>query len=223
MDALNKESVFQRLSDRETIDKWDMLRPKLDRLFSYPQEHFDSLEYDTTRQSLLNFFAKHLCAAEFHWFFIQGIDAILNRLYIPGVSSLLNGIEASLRITLAQVESGDFANISPYCVLSNKLIRDARVIGMPISVLAFPTEANFDQNLESKKPDLVNVEIVRYRNDICHGNILEFIDHGFGEQNLIFTPDCISSLAFLLIDISGIWAEQLGQFRRGHNFSHYDP
>jgi hypothetical protein len=68
--------------------------------------------------------------------------------------------------------------------------------------------------LESQKPNRVDVEIVRYRNNICHGNILEFVNRDLGEENSFFTPVSLRSLAFILIDISGAWAEQLGQFRR---------
>ena len=41
-----------------------------------------------------NYFFEWLCAAEFHWFFVQGLDAIRNEFFVPGVSALLNGIES---------------------------------------------------------------------------------------------------------------------------------
>lgn len=48
--------------------------------------HFqNSIEWSPMR----NFFFERLCAAEFHWFFIQGVDALFNGLYVPCVSSLL--------------------------------------------------------------------------------------------------------------------------------------
>jgi len=127
-------------------------------------------------------------------------------------------------MTLAQVTAGEkpVMETSPYRVLSNNLIFNARDMGMPIAVLAFPNEADFDRKLESQKPNRVDVEIVRYRNNICHGNILEFVNRDLGKENSFFTPISIRSLAFILIDISGAWAEQLGQFRRSHNLLDYD-
>ena len=68
-------------------------------------------------------FLDRLAAAEFHWFFHQGLQAIRSNLYVPGVSSLLNGIEASLRVTIAQITVGpEISALSPYRVLSNSLI-----------------------------------------------------------------------------------------------------
>lgn len=232
MDVPNKESLSSRFSDIKRTDKWNVLQPQLHELLPCPEEHLCSPNEHIIRHfelcaewaPLRNFFFERLCVAEFHWFFVQGIDAIMHGLYVPGVSSILNGVEASLRMTLAQIEAGKeiVMEISPYRVLSNNLILNARDIGMPVSVLAFPSEADFNQKLESQKPNRVDVEIVRYRNNICHGNILEFIDRNLGKKNSFFTPVSLRSLAFLLIDISGEWAEQLGQFRRSHNLLHYD-
>jgi len=42
-------------------------------------------------------FVRRLYAAEFHWFFVQGVAAINKGLIVPGASSILNGIEASLQ------------------------------------------------------------------------------------------------------------------------------
>lgn len=232
MDTPSKANVSARFSDVKRTDKWDVLKPQLHALLPRAEEHLCSHAQHITRHfelcaewaPLRNFFFERLCAAEFHWFFIQGIDAIMNGLYVPGVSSILNGVEASLRMTLAQVAAGEeiVAEMSPYRVLSNNLILNARDLGIPISLLAFPDEADFNQKLESQKPNRVDVEIVRYRNNICHGNILEFVNRELGTENSFFTPVSLRSLAFILIDISGGWAEQLGQFRRNHNLLHYD-
>ncbi|AKD58409.1 hypothetical protein SD10_08520 [Spirosoma radiotolerans] len=173
---------------------------------------------------LRNFFFERLCAAEFHWFFVQGIDALMNGLYVPAVSSLLNGIEASLRITVDQVNNptGELIELSPYKVLSNNLIKGARDIGMPTNCLAFPEEEEFDQKLESQKPNRIDVELVRQRNNICHGNILEFVNRDLGKENSFFTPVSLRQLSFQLLDISGSWAEQIGEYRKNRNLLHYD-
>lgn len=232
MNEQKKESVPLQFSDIRRTDEWNVLQPQLYTLLPRAEEHLCNSADHTIRHfelcaewaPLRNFFFERLCAAEFHWFFVQGVDAIMNGLYIPGVSSLLNGVEASMRVTLDQVESGgkSVMELSPYRVLSNNLILKARDMGIPITVLAFPDEIDFDQKLESQKPNRVDVEIVRNRNNICHGNILEFVNRDLGEENSLFTPVSLRILAFTLIDISGAWAEELGKFRRNHNLLHYD-
>lgn len=171
-----------------------------------------------------NHFFESLCAAEFHWFFVQGLDAISNGFFVPGVSSLLNGIEASLRVTIAQLatEAKAIDELSPYRVLSNNLIQNASEFGMPVDALAFPGEQNFREKLISEKPNRIDVEIVRQRNNICHGNIFEFINRELGPENSFFTPESLKPLAFMLLEVANKWAEELGQFRRGKGLLHYD-
>lgn len=52
-----------------------------------------------------NFFFERVFAAEFHWFFVQVVDYMFNEFYVPAVSSFLNGIMASLRITISQIQN----------------------------------------------------------------------------------------------------------------------
>lgn len=171
-----------------------------------------------------NYFFEWLCAAEFHWFFVQGLDAIRNEFIVPGVSSLLNGIEASLRVTIEHVQSQEKAppEPSPYKVLSNNLLVKAQEMGMPIELLAFPGEDSYDEKLKSKKPNRIDVEVVRLRNNICHGNISEFINTELGPKNSFFTPMSLSHTADQLLEISFGWAKGLGEFRREHGMLHYD-
>jgi len=224
-----KQSEFKNIKQ---TDKWTNLwtaflfiKPNEDEFLTTHAEHIEfhfqnSIEWSPLR----NFFFERLCAAEFHWFFIQGVDALFNGLYIPSVSSFLNGIEASLRITIDQVVKiePELLELSPYKVLSNKLIFDAQLLGMPVSYLAFPDENDFDTKLHSAKPNRIEVEIVRQRNNICHGNILEFINRDLGRENSFFTPVSLRNLAFDLLDISGNWAENLGKYRRTKNLLNYD-
>lgn len=171
-------------------------------------------------------FVETLCAAEFHWFFVQGLEAIRNEFYIPGVSSFLNGIEASLRVTLAQISATpgvrSLEELSPYRVLSNNLILNAKDAGMPVQALQFPGEVDFLAKLNTVKPNVVYVEVVRHRNNICHGDIFEFINRERGPENSFFTPESIRPLAFTLIDVSRNWSEALGKFRRSKGLLQYD-
>lgn len=171
-----------------------------------------------------NHFFERLCAAELHWFFVQGLDAIENDFFVPGVSSLLNGIEASLRVTIAQVsdKGAMIEELSPYRVLSNKLILNAAELGMPIKALAFPGESDFEAKLKSEKPNRIDVEVVRQRNNICHGNVFEFINHDLGPENSFFTPESLKPLAYTLLEVGHNWALDLGTYRRSKGLLHYD-
>ena len=160
-------------------------------------------------------FVRHLRGSEFHWFFVQGAQAIRRDLYVPGVSALLNGIEASLRVTIAQLEAqGNIDELSPYRVLSNNLIKNAKDLDVPVESLAFPNETDFLAKLETQKSNRIDVEVVRQRNNICHGNIMDYINRDLGEEYAFFTPECLRDFANVLVDVSTDWAKELGDFRR---------
>jgi len=153
-----------------------------------------------------------LKAAEMHWFFVQGFQAIWNELYIPGVLSLINGVEASLRFTLCQLKDPGCVEPDNWSLLNNKLISAAQQQGLPIEALAFPDENDFLLNLASRSP-VKSVKIVTIRNDVCHGNLSKFVNHDLGEDNLFLTPECLRDLSGELIELSMKWVKELGGFR----------
>jgi hypothetical protein len=160
------------------------------------------------------FFIEYLGDPVIHWFFIQAIDALEHSLYIPACSSILNGIEASLRVTIHQLEkSKGIDTLSQYQVLSNSLILKAADFGIPVESLKLPYEMEFEGNLNSKKPDRTDVEVVRIRNNICHGNIIEYIETIPDEEYAILTPECLRKLAYDLIEMSTKWTYSIGIFR----------
>lgn len=162
------------------------------------------------------FFAEQGLGAEVHWFFTQAVQALKSELYLPACTSFLNGIEASLRVTMTQLENpARVEYLDPVKTLSNRLLKSALDAGMPVEALAFPQEVSLLEKLESKKPNQVNAEVVRIRHNLCHGNILEYINTELGEENAFFTPECCRELAHLLHTVSKEWAKQLGAFRRG--------
>ena len=211
------------------FDVWNAfltIQPQKEIFEKNAAEHIAShFEKNGDWSPMRNFFFERLCAAEFHWFFVQGVDCMFNEFYVPAVSSLLNGIEASLRITISQIQSpqNEFVELTPYKVLSNNLISDAKNLGLPIEALAFPGETNFLDKLNSTKPNIVSVEVVRHRNNIGHGNILEFVNKELGRENSFFTPISLRILCFELLNVCGLWAEELGEFRKTNKISHYDP
>lgn len=161
------------------------------------------------------FFIEQGLGAEVHWFFTQALQALKEELYLPACTSFINGIEASIRVTLSQVEiPARVEELDPNKTLSNRLLKKAQDAGIPIECLAFPNEQDFLQKLRTKKPNIVNVEVVRVRHNLCHGNILEYVNTELGEGNEFFTPECCRELAFALYAISKLWAKNLGAFRR---------
>lgn len=161
------------------------------------------------------FFLKHHLGAEVHWFFSQGSEALKQGLILPACSSFIIGIESSLRVTMAQIEKPALVEeLDPTRILSNRLLVAARDAGLPVNKLAFPEETDFIQKLESVKPNIRNVEIVRVRHNLCHGNILEYINKELGEDNYFFTPECCLKLAEQLLIVSKAWVEELGKFRK---------
>lgn len=161
------------------------------------------------------FFLQHRLGAEVHWFFTQGLAALKHELYLPACASFLIGIEASLRITQAQLENPKIVDeLDSLKILSNRLLNDAGDNGLPVHLLAFPYEIDFSNKLASRKPNLINAEIVRVRHNICHGNILEHRNNELGEDNIFFTPECVRDLTNDLYHISKKWVAGLGEFRR---------
>ena len=179
-------------------------------------DDFLSIKKLTTfqRSKAAQFFIFYCGDPVIHWFFVQAIDALEHGLYIPACSAILNGIEASLRITIHQLEKSEYiSNLSPFQVLSNPLILKAKDLGLPTQALALPCEIEFESNLTSKKPNRIDVEVVRIRNNICHGNLTEYIDTQLGKENAVLTPECLRELAFDLVNVSRVWAYHLGIFR----------
>jgi hypothetical protein len=152
-----------------------------------------------------------LRAAEYHWHFSQGIRALESDLYIPGVLSLLTGIEASLRFTLYRKDSEKYpfeGDLGP--VLSNGLLRAAREQGLPVELLAFADDTDFLALLRHRKPE---VKIVQIRNDLAHGNIQRYINRELGDKNAFFTPECLREVAHELQAIALRWSNGLAGAR----------
>ncbi|MCZ8088704.1 MAG: hypothetical protein O9247_01220 [Rhodobacteraceae bacterium] len=166
------------------------------------------------------FFVRVLAPSHFHWHFHQAYKALQSNLFLPGVSGLLNGIEASIRTLICEVEGrpldGDLGK-----VMSNRLLSEASGKGLDVSLLAFPNEHDFAEKLPSNQRQDA-VRIVQERNDICHGNFRRYVrsDAEFGE---FFTPECVAPLAAQLLDISFVWALELARFRQTYGLGHAAP
>ena len=181
-------------------------------MMSEEESYLQEIRNEYERKS---FFLFHNLGADIHWLFTQALSALDHELYLPACTSFINGIEASLRITMAQIKNPtaiDELNNIP--TLSNSLLLAAQKNGLPIEALAFPEERLFLNNLNSKRPNKTDVEIVRIRHNLCHGNFLEYTNTALGEGNHFFTPECCRPLAHQLHDLCCEWTVQLGKFRK---------
>lgn len=175
-------------------------------MMSEEESYLQEIRIEWERKS---FFLHHNLGAEVHWLFTQALSALDSELYLPACTSFINGVEASLRITMSQIKKPCIVTeLDNIPTLSNSLLLAARNNGLPIEALAFPEESLFWDNLNSKKPNKTDVEIVRIRHNLCHGNFLEYADLEF------FTPECCRPLAHQLHDLCREWTIQLGKFRK---------
>jgi len=167
-----------------------------------------------------NFFLENLQAAEFQWFFVEGLISLEEELHLPGLLSLINGIEASLRWTHRQITREENAGYEPErrSLLNNRLLRDCHDLGMPVERLAFNGETNF---LEKIRTNDQPAEIVRTRNNVCHGNVFEYIQEIDG--GAFFVPGNLTPVSEQVLWTSFHWAEGLGEYRRAKGFPHHCP
>lgn len=154
---------------------------------------------------------RRLRGAETHWFFVEAEKALRHDLHIAAVLSFINGIEASIRTNvLYQQGKFDEESMSKVDIMKNALLREARSIGLRVEILAFPGEVDFEEKLNSKDK---RVELVRVRNNLCHGNVFEYFQQVPETGETIFTPECLKGLASVLKEISGKWSKEIERFK----------
>jgi hypothetical protein len=156
-----------------------------------------------------------LKAAEFHWFFVEADKALEQGVYLPAICSFLIGIEASLRLTMHQHSNNNdikFEKLSNREILSNKLLFKASILEIPVGSLAFPEESDFLEKLKESKKEKENVDIVKLRHDLCHGNITNYIRHD-PTVGSFFVPDLLREIAGMVRIISLEWCRQLKIYR----------
>jgi len=174
-----------------------------DCLFEEARDHRDELDF---------FMGKSL-GPEIHWFFHQGVVALRQHLYLPACTTLLNGIESSLRVTQARLDFAGAGDLELGTTLCNRLLRDLRARGVPVNLLAFSDETDFDDRLRQNKP---HVRIVQVRHDLCHGNVAKYVNYDLGPHQGFFTPECLRDLAEELRALSRKWVTGLASFRENH-------
>lgn len=162
--------------------------------------------------------------AAIDWFFDQATRATHGELWLAACVTFLNGIENSLRVTLKLEASHAYpqsaapvVDLSDMVTLSNELLRRAHMVGMPVTLLAFPDEQDLLTKIAEGAPKRPYAEIVRVRHNLCHGNILEHIitvSDGMEEPERLFTPECMKDLALTMSAIGKRWIAGLHQYWR---------
>ena len=129
----------------------------------------------------------HIRYGEVAPFFTDGYACVANGQNLAACLSFITGIEMSLRLPLLHAKGFDIRKAwdpagTGVPLLSNDLLIKASDIGLPIKFLRYgrdPEESIFLTNLHSEQHGK-RANIVRLRNNICHGNLNIFVEEKDG-------------------------------------------
>lgn len=170
-------------------------------------------------------FIKILCelmAAEIAFPFMEGLRAYESELYYSSALCFLTGIENSIRITLEQLEKPKMVDELSSKTLSNSLLKTAIDKGLPVELLKMPGEVWTKNKLDCNKR-WCYVEIVKIRNNLCHGNNILFqqsLPWEEGEEGLqlegvrILTSECFKEISYALYELVKSYLPALRRFRQ---------
>ena len=134
-----------------------------------------------------------------------------------GITSILCGIEGSLRYCIQETEnSTELDDLDEVSNLNHPLLKMASDRGFDIETLAFPCESGSMKQLASSKPHRKKPQsycgIVLWRNEFAHGRLFR---SAFRAGHEIFSGTYTLAPAFKeLIDISYRFSEEVLRFRR---------
>ena len=77
--------------------------------------------------------------------------------------------------------------------------------------MAFPNESDFQDKLLNRRTP---VELVRNRNNLCHGNVFDYFQILPETNEKFFSPECLKEIATTIKVISEQWATEIGEFRK---------
>jgi len=150
-------------------------------------------------------------------FFRDGYACVAHGQYLAACLCFITGIEMSLRLALLHKLKLDIRDAWKskeigVPLLSNKLLREAKAISLPVEILRFhrdPEDSDFLLNLQSDDR-FKQAHIVRLRNNICHGNLNIFTKEEDGEGK-IYRSD-IEKEARELEEIVIAWGQGYGKW-----------
>jgi hypothetical protein len=149
-------------------------------------------------------------AAQTHWYFAEAKGSLRDGRFLASVLCVFNGIEASVRWLHAAHFPKNEAYLEGVPIFGHGLLRDLESLGYKVEVLAFPGETDFLSKIKSKKPQ---VELLRHRNNLAHGNVTEFFQSSPESDERIFSPECLRDLANTLEEVSNAWLREVERYR----------
>ncbi len=176
--------------------------------FANQDEYFSRMaDFLCLKSRYKNEFIQENSGAEFHWYFLEGVDAYLNGHYLPALLSLICGIESSLRSTLHLMSDSEEDRLYINKNMNKQMIIDAKNKSLPISALAFSNEHDFNDKIRNGD----KIDLIKLRNDLMHGNIREFTEY-FEDQRIFYPEHLLDPLVEIIL-ISKKWIKELSEFK----------
>jgi len=149
-------------------------------------------------------------AAETHWYFVEAATCFRAKSFLASALCSFNALESSMRWIQKRQQAQPYLDLDTGN-LNHELIRKTQALGYRVDVLAFPGESNFLTKIgTSQKP---YVELVRQRNNICHGNVVEYFQTVPSTGDTIFTLECVRDLASNLLGVCEAWTKEVQRHR----------
>jgi hypothetical protein len=148
------------------------------------------------KEILLSYFKD----ASLHWYFIEGLEAFYNGLYVASSCAILNGIETKLKLLNNPRNPQDALEGT----LTRGLVQKLWKKGIPLNDLLLD---DYDRTIINKpNPE---IKIVKLRNHLNHGNKMDFFQEY--EGNKIFVPECLLDINKSLISAIFAWGQALSE------------
>lgn len=159
----------------------------------------------------------HIRYGEVNPFFTDGYACVAHGQHLAACLSFITGIEMSLRLPLLHSKGFDIRHAwdktrTGVPLLSNELLVKASDIGLPIKLLRYgrdPEESIFLKNLLSEAHEK-RANIVRLRNNVCHGNLNPFVEETDGVP--MVHNSTIEKEAKELEEVVTAWSKGLGDW-----------
>ncbi|EXS35238.1 hypothetical protein [Acinetobacter sp. 826659] len=205
------EAEFIKLLSNQYLYK-DIIKSSIQKLdpekFENQEDYYSRCaDFENLMNRYLGEFEENYNGAEFHWYFLEGLNAFFNEHYLPALLSLICGIEASLRSTLHLISNSEVDRLYIPENMNKQMIITAKQKGLPISALAFRDEYDFHEKLSNN--DKLN--LLKLRNDLMHGNISEFTK-SVNDERIFYPIHLLNSLIEIIL-ISKKWLKDLNEFK----------
>lgn len=155
-------------------------------------------------------FAKRLGfgSAQIHWYFYEAASTYQKGNFLASSLSSVNAIESSIRWIHRYQSAGPYTDLDTGN-LNHTLLEATRKLGYQVDVLAFPGEQDFLTRIQTNSKPYV--ELVRQRHNICHGNVMEYVQRA-QDGSEVFTLECMEPIASTLLEVCDRWTLEVERF-----------